>query len=241
MTGEDTAARWDRWADEDDYLFGTRAPEPAADFLAALAGAGPGLDLGAGTGRVPRALAERGVPMTAVEISPAMAARLRRECAGLSVTVEEADMASFTLQDRFSVISSVNGSLFSLLTQQAQASCFQAAAAHLRTDGAFVVHAFVPWIIAQHPAVALRHLSETHVDLSVLRHDAAAQRVTFQEIRLQDAGLRLLPVDIRYAWPAELDLMARQAGLRLSARYGDFDRQPYTGASQRHVSVYTAH
>ena len=42
----------------------------------------------------------------------------------------------------------------------------------------------------------------------------------------------------RYVWPSELDLMARLAGMRLRDRWEDWDRQPFTGESSQHVSVW---
>src|SRR6202008_1498771 len=53
-----------------------------------------------------------------------------------------------------------------------------------------------------------------------------------------DGSARLRPAASRYAWPAELDLMARIAGLRLRERWGGWDRGPFTADSQQHVSVY---
>ena len=57
-------------------------------------------------------------------------------------------------------------------------------------------------------------------------------------ITLDGQGMHLRPVAIRYSWPAELDLMAGQAGLRRRKRYGDWDRRPFGPASGRHISVY---
>jgi hypothetical protein len=57
-------------------------------------------------------------------------------------------------------------------------------------------------------------------------------------VTLRDGGVQLLPVEIRYAWPSELDLMARLAGLRLRDRFGDWQRGAFTAASAMHVSIY---
>ena len=48
----------------------------------------------------------------------------------------------------------------------------------------------------------------------------------------------MYPVQIRYAWPSELDLMAQLAGLRLRERWADWAQSPFTSSSASHVSVY---
>jgi len=50
--------------------------------------------------------------------------------------------------------------------------------------------------------------------------------------------MHLRPVAIRYCWPSELDLMAKQAGLRLWERHSDWDWRPFDSSSGGHVSVY---
>jgi hypothetical protein len=55
---------------------------------------------------------------------------------------------------------------------------------------------------------------------------------------LSSAGVRVSPIVTRYAWPSELDLMARIAVLRLLHRWSGWDQEPFTAASRRHVSVY---
>ena len=69
-------------------------------------------------------------------------------------------------------------------------------------------------------------------------HDPVAQRIRAQHSVISSEGTQLYPVQLRYAWPSELDLMARLGGLRLRERWGGWDRQPFTQASSSHVSVY---
>jgi hypothetical protein len=64
------------------------------------------------------------------------------------------------------------------------------------------------------------------------------QRVNTQMVTLDGQGVHLRPVAIRYSYPSELDLMADRAGLRLTERHADWDRRPFTSASDGHVSVY---
>jgi hypothetical protein len=131
--------------------------------------------------------------------------------------------------------------LFNLLTQDDQVRCFANVAAHLTDDGAFVVEAFVPAFLYQlhrQQYVETEAIEVDEVRLDVLRHDAATQRLEESHVSLSRAGVRLHPVVQRYAWPSEIDLMARLAGLRLQGRWGGWDREPFTSSSSVHVSVY---
>ena len=76
------------------------------------------------------------------------------------------------------------------------------------------------------------------VQLDVLRHDAATQMIEESHISLSSTGVRLNPVVQRYAWPCELDLMARIAGLRLKHRWDSWKQEPFDSTSNTHISVY---
>ena len=86
--------------------------------------------------------------------------------------------------------------------------------------------------------VQVRTVTEHSVILDLSRHDAAGQRITTQIVTLDGHGVHLRPVALRYCWPSELDLMAERAGRRLRERYSDWDRRPFTGSSDSHISVY---
>jgi hypothetical protein len=131
--------------------------------------------------------------------------------------------------------------LFNLLTQEDQVRCFENVAAHLTDDGSFVVEAFVPaflYRLRNHQHVEAEAIAVDEVRLDVLRHDAATQMLEESHVSLCRAGVRLHPVVQRYAWPSELDLMARIAGLRLKGRWGGWDQEPFNSSSSAHVSVY---
>lgn len=53
-----------------------------------------------------------------------------------------------------------------------------------------------------------------------------------------DLDTRRYPVEVRYAYPPELDLMARLAGLELRDRWGGWNREPFTSESTLHVSMW---
>jgi SAM-dependent methyltransferase len=242
MEGYRPGTYGDRIADSYDRLTATM-PDPVdcVDRLAELAGAGPALELGIGTGRIALPLAARGVEVHGIDASAAMVERLRAKPGGGAIAVTMGDFADLPVEGRFPLVFVVFNTLFSLLTQDEQVRCFEAVAAHLAPGGAFVVEAFVP-DPTLHPggqSMRTRYLGLDLVRFDMALHDPVAQRVDFQNVLLGTDGVRLLPGSLRYAWPSELDLMARLAGLRLRERWGGWRREPFTGStSGLYVAVY---
>jgi hypothetical protein len=135
----------------------------------------------------------------------------------------------------------VFNTLFNLLTQEDQVRCFENAAAHLADDGSFVVEAFVPAFLTRlrnDQFVDAEAVGVDEVRLDVCRHDPVTQRLDESHVVFTGAGVRLYPVATRYAWPSELDLMARLAGLRLKDRWAGWNREPFNATSRAHISVY---
>jgi hypothetical protein len=151
------------------------------------------------------------------------------------------DFADLPVEGSFPLVYVVFNTFYSLLTQDEQVRCFQAVAAHLAPGGAFVLEAFVP-DPTLHPggqSMRTRHLGLDLVRFDLALHDPVAQRVDFQNVLLGADGIRFYPGSIRYAWPAELDLMARLAGLALRERWGGWRREPYSGSTDGlYVAVY---
>jgi len=213
----------------------------AVAFLEQLAGPGPALELAIGTGRIALPLAARGIRVDGVDISPAMVDQLRTKPGGDQLSVTIGDFADVPVPGTYHLIFVVWNTLFNLLTQEDQVRCFENVAAHLTDDGSFVVEALVPaflYRLRNHQHVDAEAIAVDEVRLDVLRHDAATQMLEESHVSLSRAGVRLHPVVQRYAWPSELDLMARIAGLRLKGRWGGWDREPFTSSSSAHVSVY---
>jgi SAM-dependent methyltransferase len=237
---DDPAFYGERWADVYDEQHDSLDPAPAVEFLAPLAAGGRALELAIGTGRVALPLAARGITVEGVDASAAMVARLRAKPGGASVPVTIGDMADGPASGPFRLVYLVFNSLFGLLSQARQADCFRHAARVLEPGGAFVIECFVPDVSRpdRGQEVRARAVTESSVTAGLGIYDQAAQRITAQVVTLGGRGIRLRPVVLRYCWPAELDLMAGQAGLRLRERYGDWDRRPFGSASGRHVSVY---
>jgi SAM-dependent methyltransferase len=219
-----------------------RGDESAAiAFLEQLAGPGPTLELAIGTGRIALPLAARGLRVDGVDISPAMVDQLRAKPGGAQLAVTIGDFADVPVPGTYRLIFVVWNTLFNLLTQDDQVRCFENVAAHLTDDGSFVVEAFVPsflYRLRNHQYVEAEAIAVDEVQLDVLRHDAAMQRLEESHVSFSRAGVRLHPVVQRYAWPSELDLMARIAGLHLKDRWGGWGREPFNANSSAHVSVY---
>ncbi|HEX6498980.1 MAG TPA: class I SAM-dependent methyltransferase [Micromonosporaceae bacterium] len=212
----------------------------AADFLAALAPRGRALELGIGTGRVALPLAARGVEVHGIDASEKMVARLRDKPGGADLRVDVGDFADVDAPGSFDLVYVVFNTLFALPSQDEQVRCLANAAARLRPGGRFVVEAFVPDVTRydRGQRVQAVRVDAGQVRLDVSRHDPLNQTITVQNVLIGADGIRLLPVFLRYAWPAELDVMARLAGLRLVDRFSGWHREPFTAASGAHISVY---
>jgi SAM-dependent methyltransferase len=241
MEGYSPSTYGDRVARTYDELYGTMFDiEGAVDFLSDVAGKGPALELGIGTGRIAIPLAQEGVDVRGVDSSDAMIAALRSKPGGADITVIEGDFGSVDLGGPYSAVFVVFNTFFALASQDEQVATFQRVAAALTKDGVFVIEAFVPdatrW--NQHQRVSVDRVAIDEVRLDVSRHDPVRQRVDAQHVSISEDGIRLIPVSIRYAWPSELDLMARVAELRLRERYSTWRREPFSSDSRSHISVY---
>jgi SAM-dependent methyltransferase len=230
--GEDTAEIYDD---------SPRGDESAAvAFLEELAGGGPALELAIGTGRIALPLAARGIRVDGIDISPAMVARLREKPGGDRISVTMGDFAEVSVPGAYRLIYVVYNTLHNLLTQEDQVRCFENVAAHLTDDGSFVVEAYSPsffFRLRNDQHVDAEAIEVDEVRLDVLRHDPVTQTIDESHVHLSHEGVRLFPIVQRYAWPSELDLMARIAGLRLKERWDGWNREPFTSTSNV-VSVY---
>ena len=213
----------------------------AVAFLEQLVGSGSALELGIGAGRIALPLAARGIRVDGIDLSQAMVDQLRTKPGGDQLSVTIGDFADVPVSDAYRLIYVVFNTLFNLLTQEDQVRCFENVAAHLTSDGTFVVEALVPAFLYQlrnNQYVEAEAIEVDAVRLDVLRHDPATQMLEESHVLLSEAGVRLNPVIQRYAWPNELDLMARIAGLRLKQRWGGWHQEPFNSNSRLHVSVY---
>jgi SAM-dependent methyltransferase len=232
---ERVAARYDESAAE---MFDSAVVDPVVDLLVELAGSGRALELGIGTGRIALPLAQRGVRVHGIELSEAMVARLRTKPGGEDIGVTIGDFATTTVDGTFSVAYLVFNTIMNLTTQAAQVACFRNVAAQLEPGGCFVIEVGVPELQRLPPGETIRafHVSETRWGLD--EYDVARQGLTSHHFAIVDGKLDRFSVPFRYAWPAELDLMAQLAGMRLRDRWNGWKREPFTSESRKHVSIW---
>jgi len=232
---EPVAATYD---DDEGEMFDPRVIERTVDVLAELAGARPALELAVGTGRIALPLSRRGVPVSGIELSEAMAQRLRTKPGGDAVDVTLGDMTSTRVDGEFGLVYLVFNTISNLLTQDDQVACFCNAAAHLAPGGFFVVELSVPVLQKLPPGEVYRVFDHEESHLGFDEYDVVTQRMYSHHYRFDGTTYRRDSVPFRYIWPAELDLMARIAGMRPFARWADWERAPFTAQSPSHVSVW---
>jgi len=223
-------------AERYDATLGDRGdPEVVAatvDFLVELAGEGAALELGIGTGRIALPLASRGVHVHGIDLSPDMVARLRAKPGGEEIPVTIGDFSASRVGETFSLVYLIFNTINNLTTQDAQVACFESVAAQLEPGGCFAIEAGVP----SGEPLRVFALSETHIGVD--EYDAATQRLVSHHFSLVDGRWELRSIPFRSVSPAELDLMARLAGMRLRERWSGWGREPFTAESRRHLSVW---
>ena len=232
---ERVAARYDESSAD---MFEPAVVDPIVDFLVELAGEGRALELGIGTGRIALPLARRGVPVHGIELSKAMASKLRAKPGGDDIGVTIGDFATMTVDGTFSLAYLVFNTISNLTTQAAQVACFRNVATHLEPGGCFVIEVGIPELQRVPPGETFHvfHLSETRWGID--EYDVANQGLISHHFEIVDGRLERNSVPFRYTWPAELDLMAQLAGMRLRERWSGWRREPFTSESRKHVSVW---
>jgi SAM-dependent methyltransferase len=241
MAGFDESTYGERIAEVYDEFFTT--PTNAIDavaFLASVAGSRRVLELGIGTGRIALPLAARGLKVSGIDSSPKMVEKLREKPGGDAIPVALGNFVNVKVPGQFSLIYVAFSTFFGLFTQEDQIRCFDRVARHLSDDGVFVLEAFVPDVsrFDRGQRTSTIYLDTETAVIDSAKHDPVTQRVQAAHMIVSEDGNRLYPVQLRYAWPSELDLMARLAGMRLRERWGGWRRESFTALSPLHVSVY---
>jgi SAM-dependent methyltransferase len=232
---ERIAARYDESSAD---MFDPRALDPVVDLLVELAGGGRALEFGIGTGRIALPLAARGVPVHGIELSKAMAARLREKPGGDAIGVTIGDFATTSVEGSFSLAYLVFNTIMNLTTQAAQVMCFRNAAAHLEPGGCFVIEVGVPGLQRLPPGETFQVFAGSNDYWGIDEYDVVTQGLVSHHLEIVDGMLERFSVPFRYVWPAELDLMAELAGMRLRDRWSGWRREPFASDSRQHVSVW---
>jgi hypothetical protein len=233
--GEQVAAVYDAHSAS---MFDPAVLEPAVETLAELAGDCAALEFAIGTGRIALPLAEKGVPVTGIDSSQAMLDQLRAKPGADKLDASVGDMATTRVPGEFGLVFLVFNTIFNLVTQEGQVACFENAARHLPSGGRFVIEARVPELQRLPLGQTVLPWRADADGMSFYVYDVVTQRLGGQHYNLVDGRIEPSPIELRYAWPAELDLMARIAGLELEHRWANFRREEFTHLSPAHVSVY---
>jgi SAM-dependent methyltransferase len=233
--GEHIAERYDETAAD---MFDSAVVEPVVDLLADLAFDGTALELGIGTGRIALPLAQRGIRVHGIDLSEAMVARLRTKPGAEQIEVTIGDFATTTVPRQFSVAYLVFNTIMNLTTQDDQVACFSNVAAHLTPGGCFVIEVSVPDLQRLPPGETVRAFTVSDTRLGFDEYDIASQGLVSHHYWVVNGKLEVFTPPFRYVWPAELDLMARLAGMSLRDRWAGWKREPFTSGSTSHVSVW---
>ncbi len=214
--------------------------DATVDFIYDLAAGGKTLELAIGTGRIGLPLAARGLPVSGIEASDKMVAKLREKPGGADIPVVIGDMADVAMDGSFDHIFLVFNTLFNLTSQAAQIRLFQNVAKRLAPGGTFLIETYVPDFshFRDGQMLKTKQLDMKSLWIEAATHDRAAQIIEFQRVRITPQGMRLVPLVMRYAYPPEIDLMAMNAGLTLVNRYADWDKSEFTATSGSHISIY---
>ena len=210
----------------------------AVDFLVEHASGGTALELGIGTGRIALPLHERGTEVAGIDLSEAMVAQLRNKPGGQAIDVVIGDFAHAQVPGRFRIVYLVYNTIENLTEQDEQVACFRNAAAHLEPDGRFVIEVGMPDLQRLPAGERFRPFTVTSKHLGIDEYDIVNQGLVSHHYRVDDDRVTLRSYPFRYVWPAELDLMAQLAGLRLLERWADWDRNAFTADSRKHISVW---
>lgn len=227
-----------RYDDSRDPEFDPEVIRSTVDFLAELADGGRALELGIGTGRIALPLAQRGVPVHGIDLSKAMVAQLRRKPGGKEIGVTIGNFATTKVDGSFSLAYLVFNTILNLTTQAAQVACFRNVAAHLEPGGRFVIEVGVPELQRLPPGETVLPFLIGENRWGFDEYDVANQGLTSHHFEIVRGKVERLSVPFRYVWPAELDLMAELAGMRLRERWAGWKSEPFTSESRRHVSVW---
>ena len=232
---ERVAARYD---ESDGDVFDPAVVGPAVDFLADLAGGGRALELAIGTGRIALPLAARGVEVHGIELSKAMAARLREKPGGDQIPVTIGDFTSARASGSFALAYLVYNTIQNVTTQAGQVACFRNVAAHLEPGGCFVVEVEVPALQRIPAGESHRVFTAADDHWGLDEYDVASQAAFSHHFELVEGQWEFSSMPFRYVWPSELDLMAELAGMTLRERWAGWKREPFTSDSTKHVSVW---
>ena len=211
----------------------------AVDVLAELARGGSAVEFAVGTGRLALPLAKTGVDVRGMDISEAMLEQLQHKSGADEVSVVVGDMTSLLVCEDAQLVYLVYNTIMNLRTQEQQVACFRNAAAHLVFGGRFVIETMVPELRHLPPGETIRPFDVSSRHLGFEEYADLVNQISISHhYHIDGDRVRTTSPVFRYVWPSELDLMAEIAGMTLESRWANWDRDPFTGDSRSHVSVW---
>jgi SAM-dependent methyltransferase len=232
---ERVAARYD---ETNAKQFDAEVVDPTVELLAELTGDGRALEFGVGTGRIALPLARRGTSVHGIELSRAMADRLKAKEGADAIGVTIADFSTTRVDGSFQLVYLLVNTIMNLTSQEAQVACFRNAARHLVPNGCFLIEVLVPGLQRLPPGDTHQVFSSDEVHWGIDEYDVARQGLISHHFLAVDGRFELRSIPFRYVWPSELDLMAQLADLRLRHRWSGWKREPFTSDSTKHISVW---
>jgi SAM-dependent methyltransferase len=208
--------------------------------IAELSRGEPILEFGIGTGRLALPLVESGHRVAGIDGSAEMVRLLRQKPRGAAIPVELGDFSEVRVEGQFGLVVLAMNTIYALPSQEAQVRCFHNATRHLSLGGLFVIEAWLPDLGAYRNGRSMRIYEhrDGEVVLEASEIFPARQFMQTNKIFLKSDSVKVFPANHRYAWPAELDLMAELAGMRLRHRWADWSKTAYGDESVAHVSAW---
>jgi SAM-dependent methyltransferase len=209
---------------------------------------GPILELACGTGRLTLPLARDGHEVVGLDASPEMltAARRKARSQETAVTFLHGDMRSFELGRRFALVVISCNSLAHLTEAEDIRSCLVAIRRHLPSGGCLAFDVVRPDLrLLSRPEGEVRRLDLGPNPSSSIEAEEVASYDPLTQVRtahwrVRRAGhpvQRMAPLVLRQFFPQELSLLLQVAGFELTARYGDFARNPLTADSLNQICL----
>lgn len=236
--GRSFAEVYDAWYE------GAFPTEECVAALRALAGEGPVLELGVGTGRLAIPLAHAGLEVVGIDSSAEMLEKLSHHDPEQTVDVRWGDMARVDqlpdIDKQYTLAFCAFNTILNLGSADAIVECLQRTAKIVHPHGIIALEAFVPGDIENLP---LRSLSPARVnsDQPVFIEttlDRSTRQLHGRHITVGRATVDVRPWSVVVLAPTELDELAQRAGLSLLERWSDWSASPFTDHSTSHISLF---
>ena len=214
----------------------------------------PVLELACGTGRLSIRIAQSGVEIVGLDISPSMLehARAKAKTAGVDMEFVEGDCRAFELGRKFALIFMAFNSMQHLDDYDSLAGLFSSVRRHLTPGGRFIFDVFNPRMefLARSPEKRWpeREYADPEGNGTIvlehsMRYDDATQvtHVTWYFSRRGalefEQDFRVEQLSMRCFFPQELDLLVRHHGFEVAQKFGDFERQPFASGKPKQIVV----